>query len=221
MKKDTRYTKRECPDCKRVKLYHDLSPHCKECRSRKRRREAANKYVHKYTENRVPILCIKTVGEAIVAEGSTTKELIANLRKKGLHISDGSVCKGTSRKALLPSGKEITYWHTHGLFFMYKEDYSKENILRVIQHHIDSRATAWRKPKPRKYDEDFKDRIMEIFNAPGKNKDIADKYGVKISRVSHIKTGRSYSSITGKVYEKQYNTYDSSGNLISIGAKHR
>ena len=50
--------------------------------------------------------------------------------------------------------------------------------------------------------------VLEIFNADGTNTEIAERYSnkrngfVSRDRVASIKIGRTYSQITGKVYEK-------------------
>jgi hypothetical protein len=44
------------------------------------------------------------------------------------------------------------------------------------------------------------EQVLEIFNSKTRLKDAAKKYGVCLQSIGHIKTGSTWSHITGKVY---------------------
>lgn len=43
-------------------------------------------------------------------------------------------------------------------------------------------------------------KVLAIFDAPGRHADIAKQFGIAKSTVSHIKTGRQWSVVTGRVF---------------------
>lgn len=66
---------------------------------------------------------------------------------------------------------------------------------------------------PRFYGEDTSgaklsnEMVMEILNAEGRFGDIAKKYGISRGNVGYIKSGKTWSSVTGRIWSRQKDYY--------------
>lgn len=80
-----------------------------------------------------------------------------------------------------------------------KEFGTSESHVSRIKHGVcRSRATSGCQPSPKRGLTD--EQIMDIYNSTGFRRVMAEKYGISRTLVSHIKSGKLHSRVTGRVW---------------------
>ena len=192
----------KCIDCSLEFKGFEETLRCKECNRlvRNKRETAKNRLKGVQETKSVPMVVVNSKGLII---GETKKPI--NLREwfmintkyseKMLHNKTYSYNYLDSVKKQGRLGhKFLCYW------LMYKEDYTLENAVKVINY----RPVIEYLPKPVPQEKAI--QVVNVFKELGLYKDIAKKYGMSKESVSHIKTGYQYSGVTGKVYKRRYKT---------------
>jgi len=131
-------------------------------------------------------------------EYCTASENVKHARRTGLSKEIGE----TSHSAKITNKDAIEIFNSTKSS---KELASEYNVSRNVIYYI-KRGKSWGHLTGKKYNPVIRQlnrgQKLEIFNSPLLLRELADIYGVSISYVSLIKSGKIASKITGKVYKK-------------------
>lgn len=205
------YSIKKCTDCNNEKIIHNFAERCLDCR-----KKFNNKHVSTYTFNKTHIIAVRPY-DNIVCEGTTTSELIRNL-KASYNITIPNVAVQKNRSIEVPYMKGVFYWFYKGLIIIWKEFYSDEVLEQIFISRVNDGASKW--VRKQKTSEDIPkerlDKILFVVNNLNKlaSQEIADRIGMSRAWVSHISTGRIYSNITQIEYKKAYNEYNADGEVV-------